>query len=105
MPTSTMDGQEAYMRTLAVKYNRSVVQAQIAAYEKQLAKAGDKLTDTKGDVAKSQSRITKSNGQLEKIKAKRAKVERDTVIRGETVDAPGPGARPETVTLRGEVLP
>ena len=77
MPTSTMDGQEAYMRTLAVKYNRSVVQAQIAAYEKQLAKAGDKLTDTKGDVAKSQSRITKSNGQLEKIKAKRAKVERD----------------------------
>ena len=35
----------------------------------------------------------------------RAKVEPDTVIRGETVDAPGPGARPETVTLRGEVLP
>ena len=35
----------------------------------------------------------------------RAKVEPDTVIRGETVDAPGPAARPETVTLRGEVLP
>ena len=35
----------------------------------------------------------------------RGMVERDTVMRGETVDAPGPGARPETVTLRGEVLP
>jgi len=76
-PTKTTDGQEAYMRTLAVKYNRAVVQAQIAEYEKQLAKAGDKLTDTKGDVAKSQSRITKSSSQLEKTKAKRAKIERE----------------------------
>jgi peptidoglycan hydrolase CwlO-like protein len=76
-PTRSSDGQEAYMRALAVKYNRAVVQAQIAVYEKQLAKAGDKLDDTKGDVAKSQSRITKSNSQLEKLKAKRAKIERD----------------------------
>ncbi|MBK8227830.1 MAG: hypothetical protein IPK70_11735 [Flavobacteriales bacterium] len=76
-PVETTDGQEAYMRALAVKYNRAVVQSQIAAYEKQLSRAGDKLASTKGDVAKSQSRITKSNGQLEKLKAKRAKVERD----------------------------
>ncbi|HRD52741.1 MAG TPA: hypothetical protein PKY96_08840 [Flavobacteriales bacterium] len=75
--TATRDGQEAYMRALAVKYNRAVVQAQIAAYEKQFAKAGDKLADTKGDVAKSQSRITKSNSQLEKLKSKRAKIERN----------------------------
>lgn len=75
--TPSRDGQEAYLRYLAVKYNRAVVQAQIAEYEKQLAKAGDKLTDTKGDVAKSQSRITKSNSQLEKLKSKRAKIERD----------------------------
>ncbi len=52
-PTVSKDGQEAYMRTLAVKYNRAVAQAQIAGYEKQLAKAGDKLADTKGDMAKS----------------------------------------------------
>ncbi|MBK7945906.1 MAG: hypothetical protein IPJ85_11630 [Flavobacteriales bacterium] len=75
--TPSNDGQEAYMRALAVKYNRSTVQVQIADYEKQLAKAGDKLADTKGDVAKSQSRITKSNSQMEKIKAKRGKVQRD----------------------------
>lgn len=77
VPTEGTDGQEAYMRTLAVKYNRAVVQAQIAAYEKQLGKADDKLSDTKGDVAKSQSRITKSSSQLEKIKAKRGKIQRD----------------------------
>lgn len=77
MGTNGNEGQEAYMRALAVKYNRAVVQEQIAAYEKQLGKAGDKLASTKGDAAKSQSRITKSNGQLEKIKAKRGKIQRD----------------------------
>ncbi|MBK9177033.1 MAG: hypothetical protein IPM46_12030 [Flavobacteriales bacterium] len=75
--TEGNEGQEAYMRTLAVKYNRAVVQAQIATYEKQLGKAGDKLADTKGDVAKSQSRITKSSSNMEKIKAKRGKIQRD----------------------------
>lgn len=75
--TAGTEGQEEYMRALAVKYNRAVVAAQIEAYEKQLGKAGDKLTDTKGDVTKSQSRITKSNSQLEKIKTKRGKIQRD----------------------------
>lgn len=76
-PIATTDGQEAYMRALAVKYNRAVVAAQIAVYEKQLGKAGDKLASSKGDMAKSQSRITKSNSRLEKIKTKRGKLQRD----------------------------
>lgn len=75
--TTGLDGQEEYMRGLAVKYNRAVVAAQVAVYERQLGQAGDKLTDTKGDVAMSQSRITKSNSQLEKIKARRSKLQRD----------------------------
>jgi hypothetical protein len=70
------DGQEAYMRALAVKYNRAVVQAQLAAYEKQLSKAGDRLADTKGDVAKSQARLTKEQSRLQQVKAKRGKLER-----------------------------
>jgi hypothetical protein len=74
--TPSNEGQEAYMRSLAVKYNRAAVQAQIDVYEKQLGKAGDKLTSAKNDVAKSQSNITKSNSKLEKIKARRSKVER-----------------------------
>lgn len=76
-PTSGNEGQEAYMRTLAVKYNRAAVQAQVEGYERQLAKAGDKLSSSKGDVAKSQSRITKYNSELEKIKAKRGRIQRD----------------------------
>ena len=76
-PAVPTDGQEDYMRALAVKYNRAVVQAQIADYEKQLARSSDKLADTKGDVAKNQARITKSSSELEKIKAKRGRIQRD----------------------------
>ncbi|MFN3875568.1 MAG: hypothetical protein ACK4L7_06615 [Flavobacteriales bacterium] len=83
-PTPSTDGQEAYMRELAVKYNRAAVQQQIEDYEKQLAKASDKLSSSKDDVAKSQSRIAKSSSQQAKTQAQRAKVERSNArISGE----------------------
>lgn len=72
-PSST--GQEEYVRGLAVKYNRAVVDQQIAAYEKTVSKAGDKLAGAKDDVAKNQANLTKANGKLEKIKAKRGKIQ------------------------------
>ncbi|MCB9183460.1 MAG: hypothetical protein H6591_06035 [Flavobacteriales bacterium] len=68
-------GQEDYVRALAVKYNRAVVDQQIATYEKMLDKAGDKLAGAKDDVAKNQANLTKSNSKLEKIKAKRGKIQ------------------------------
>lgn len=73
--TPNTSAQEAYVRSLAVKYNRAVVQTQIATYDKMLGKAGDKLSGTQEDVAKNRQNITKANGKLEKIKAKRGKVQ------------------------------
>ncbi|MBP7451133.1 MAG: hypothetical protein KA817_13945 [Flavobacteriales bacterium] len=66
--------QEAYMRSLGVKYNKAVVQTQIDTYQKMLDKAGNKLTSAQGDQAKTQQNLTKANSNLEKLKAKRAKV-------------------------------
>lgn len=69
--------QAALMRDLAVRLNRSVVQAQIDRYQKELDKVGDKLGSAQSDVAKSESKLTKSNSELEKLKSRRAKLERD----------------------------
>lgn len=77
MSTPASTGQEAYVRGLAVKYNRAVVDQQIAAYEKTVGKAGDKLAGAKDDVAKNQANLTKANSKLEKIKAKRGKIQAD----------------------------
>lgn len=77
VPTTGNAGQEEYVRGLAVKYNRTVVDQQIAAYEKTVAKAGDKLAGVKEDVAKNQAKLTKANSKLEKIKAKRGKIQAD----------------------------
>lgn len=74
-PTKGNTGQEAYVRSLAVKYNRAVVQTQIATYEKMLGKASAKLTGTQEDVAKNRKNITKASSKLEKLKSKRSKVE------------------------------
>ena len=76
-PTKGNAEQEAYMRSLAVKYNRAVVQAQVATYEKMLGKASAKLTGTQEDVAKNRKNITKASSKLEKLKSKRSKVEGD----------------------------
>ncbi len=74
---TTNDGQEAYAHSLAVKYNRAVVQAQITEYEKSLGKATDKLSGSQADVAKTRQNITKANGKLEKLKSKRSKIQGD----------------------------
>lgn len=75
--TPSNEGQESYVRGLAVKYNRAVVQAQIATYEKTLGKATGKLSSSQADVSKTRQNITKANGKLEKLKAKRGKVQGD----------------------------
>ncbi|MBL0126694.1 MAG: hypothetical protein IPP83_04380 [Flavobacteriales bacterium] len=71
MPDTT--GQIAYVRGLAVKYNRAVVQGQIETYEKLIAKAKGKLSGAKDDVAKTRKSIAKSNAKLGKIKTGMAK--------------------------------
>lgn len=77
VPTTGTDGQEGYVRGLAVKYGRAAVDQQIAVYEKALGKASDKLAGAKDDVAKNQANLTKANSKLEKIKAKRGKIQAD----------------------------
>ena len=77
LPLATADGQEAYMRSLAVKFNKAVVQEQVATYEKMLGKASGKLSDTQKDVAKERSAITKAQNRLESIKSKRSRIEKD----------------------------
>lgn len=69
--------QEAYVRSLAVKYNKAIVQKQIDAYQKMLDRSSEKLADAKGDEAKIKQRISKVNSDLAKIKAKRGKVMAD----------------------------
>lgn len=69
--------QEAYVRSLAVKYNKAIVQKQIDAYQKMLDRSSEKLADAKGDEAKIKQRISKVNNDLAKIKAKRGKVMAD----------------------------
>ncbi|HRH38040.1 MAG TPA: hypothetical protein PK760_06830, partial [Flavobacteriales bacterium] len=76
-PMASNAGQEAYVRALAVKFNRAVVQKQIAGYEKMLGKAGDKLSGTQDDVSKSRSNIAKSTSKLKKVEAQRGKVQGD----------------------------
>lgn len=68
---------EAYVRGLAVKYNKAVVQKQIDAYQKMLDRTSEKLADAKSDEAKLQKQIGKTNGQLAKLKAKRGKAMAD----------------------------
>jgi hypothetical protein len=69
--------QEAYVRGLAVKYNKAVVQQQIDVYQKMLDRSSEKLADAKGDEAKLKQRISKANNELAKLKAKRGKVMAD----------------------------
>ena len=66
--------QEAYVRSLGVKYNTAVVQTQIDTYQKMLDKAGNKLTSAQGDQAKTQHNLTKANSNIENLKTKRARV-------------------------------
>ncbi len=76
-PIAGSAAQEAHVRSLAVKYNRTVVQAQIATYEKMLGKASSKLSGAQEDVAKNRKNITKANSKLEKLKSKRSKAQAD----------------------------
>jgi hypothetical protein len=66
---------EAYVRQLAVKFNKAVVQGQIATYEKLLGKSGEKVTDAQDDIAKTQKKLAKANKDLQKYKAKMSKVQ------------------------------
>lgn len=74
-PLPTNDGQETYMRELAVKYNRAVVQMQIETYSKKFEKTTGKLDDAKGDVAKTRKSIAKTDKSIEKSKVKMSKLQ------------------------------
>lgn len=76
-PLADEGEQERYMRDLAVRLNRAVVQQQLDRYQKELDKASDKLGSTQDDAAKAQRNLTKANSDLEKVKSKRSKLERD----------------------------
>ncbi|MEZ4755918.1 MAG: hypothetical protein R2817_03715 [Flavobacteriales bacterium] len=69
--------QEAYVRSLAVKYNKAIVQKQIDAYQKMLDRSSEKLADAQGDEAKLKQRMSKANNEVAKLKAKRGKVMAD----------------------------
>ena len=76
--TMPADGTiQGYMRNLAVKFNKAVVQTQIATYEKSLGKASEKLSDAKDKEASTRKKLIKANTGLEKTKTKRAKVMAD----------------------------
>lgn len=60
---------------LAVKYNKAVVQAQLATKEKSLEKATDKLSDAQGDASKLEKKSGKINSDLKKTKSKQSKIQ------------------------------
>lgn len=74
-PLASADGQEAYVRELAVKYNRAVVQTQMDTYTKKFEKTTGKLDDAKGDVAKTRKSIAKTDKSIEKSKVKMSKLQ------------------------------
>ena len=74
-PLASPAGQEEYMRGLAIKYNKAVVQRQIDVKEAALAKVGGKLADAQADEVKLKQKADKAKSALAKVKAKRAKVE------------------------------
>jgi hypothetical protein len=69
--------QQRYLRDLAVKFNKAIVQAQIDRYQADLDKAQGKLSGTQDKKAKAQGNVAKANKSLDKTKSKRAKLQRD----------------------------
>ncbi len=67
--------EEKYMRELALRLNKAVVQGQIDRYQKDLDKAGDKLGGAQKDKAKAENNLAKANRELEKLKSRRAKIQ------------------------------
>jgi hypothetical protein len=76
-PLPNTGDQEIWMRELSVRLNKAVVQSQIDRYRKELDKASEKLGSTEGAVMKSQQSVTKSNTELDNLRAKRGKLETD----------------------------
>ncbi len=68
---------EELMRQWAVKYNKDIVQAQIAAKEKSLEKAADKVASAQADASKLDKKAGKANSDLKKNKAKQGKLQAD----------------------------
>lgn len=69
------DAAARLLQELAVKYNKAVVQAQIASKEKSLGKATGKQESAQADAAKLDKKSAKASADLKKIKAKQGKVQ------------------------------
>ena len=78
--------QEKWMHDLSVRLNKAVVQTQIDRYQKELDKVADKLGSTEGAVMKSEQSVSKSNSDLENLRAKRGKLETDRTALQRDVD-------------------
>jgi len=77
VPADEQEAAARLMMELAVKYNKAVVQAQIAAKEKNLDKATGKQESAQADAAKLDKKSAKANAELKKIKSKQGKVQGD----------------------------
>jgi hypothetical protein len=69
--------RQAHLRALAVRLNRAVVQRQIDRYTAELAKTTGELGSTQKDKAKAQQDLAKTNRDLDRIKAGKAKLQRE----------------------------
>lgn len=75
LPTNV--GQEDYVRGLAIKYNKAVVQRQIEEKEKDLAKVNGELADAKAAETRSKEKGDEARADLAKIKAKKGEIQAD----------------------------
>ncbi|MBX2973447.1 MAG: hypothetical protein KF797_10105 [Flavobacteriales bacterium] len=76
-PIDDMAAAEKAMYDMAVKYNKAVVQGQIATKEKSLDKATGKAESAQADAAKLDKKSAKASAEMKKIKAKQGKVQGD----------------------------
>lgn len=76
-PLPDCSGCADHARSLGVKYNRAVVEAQVKAQESFANKAAGDLGSAQKDKAKVDSRLSKAKSDLEKHKARMAKLQRD----------------------------
>lgn len=79
---------QAYARDLAVRYNRGVVEAQIAAAEKDLEKARAALGKSASKDNKLKANVQKTNASLNKLQAERTRQQRKNAeIQGDIAGA------------------
>lgn len=76
-PLPSNAGQEDYVRGLAIKYNKAVVQRQIDEKVKDLDKVNGDLADAKAAETRSKEKADEARADLAQIKAKKGEIQAD----------------------------